>query len=282
LFAVAWIVDFVILAPLSEFLLDHANLPVDFRIPLRATVAFAWLVLGYTVGAEMGIFLRSRHRRLWAAPIYALAVLYVAAMPTIAFFMGQGLFEGAERVILMPMALASSSIPIVSGYFFSTAVEYLNFLRRLGQLDRAKQENRRQQYELSRDIVERASEMAQAQDEHQREFSEQVQPRLTDLATELIREASQGRIVTATEAEVPSAGPALLPTGAPRAETQTAPTPAHEPPAQNGQAQASTEEAVGQAPAVEELAYLRQQLEAGALQADAGLTSANVFTRRLP
>lgn len=279
LFFASWLIDFIVLSPLADFMLDWAGMPGEGRPPVRIGFAFIWTVFGYGIGAKLGVGLESRQRAAWFDLFPAAA--YVVAMPVIAYFVSEPVFEGPARWVLIPMSAVLSSVPVLSGYFASTGAEYLVFLLRLSWL---KHRERSLQQAITRaggELVIVSQRLAVAVDEHGRRFREHVQPYLTELAQRLIQEFSRGNITVTLDE--PQALPLPRPRSLPSADGNgraAGPAPEQQP-----------EQAAAVAPANgngassdtgSELEYLRQQLAQRAQDEDTELRPPSEFTTRLP
>jgi hypothetical protein len=286
LFFASWVIDFIVLSPLADFLLDWAGIPGGPRVPIRIAFAFVWTLTGYSLGAKLGIAFHSHLAAAWLDLLPAAA--YVAAMPVVAYFVGEPVFRGPARWMLLPMAVVLSSVPVLSGYFAATAAEYLAFLIRTGAL---KGRERRLRAEIQRsgdELVVSSYRLAEAIQDHHRQTGEQVQPFLTALAQRLIEEFSEGRVGFEIGPSRP-VPPAPLPLPPGNGTAAQAPEPGNEAqPVQAGQA-TSTGNGHGTRvspenanPLNDETEFLRRQLEQRAAAEDGELTPPHEFTTRLP
>jgi hypothetical protein len=288
LFFGSWIVDFIVLSPLAEFMLDWANRPANNRIPIQIGFAFIWTLFGYGIGAELAIGLQSRQRSWWLFLFVGLAIIYAIAMPLVGYFVGAPVFEGPARWMLMPITLVLSGFPVLSGYFTTTGAEYLAFLIRMGWLKRSERSLERQVYNTGGELVLKSQGLAVAVNEHERRFGDRVQPYLTELAQRLIEEFSRGNItVTLDEPRpLPLAPPRPLPAAAgngtaPEPERPT-PQGVETPTSGNGAGVGAGDHAEADQTDAPETEYLRRQLAQRAEAEDAELTAPNGFATRLP
>lgn len=279
LFFASWLIDLIVLSPLADFMLDWAAMPGEARLPVRIAFAFIWTVFGYGLGTKLGIGLHSRQRAAWFDLFPAAA--YVVAMPVIAYFVSEPVFEGPARWMLIPMTVVLSSVPVLSGYFASTGAEYLVFLLRLSWL---KHRERSLQQAISRaggELVIMSQRLAVAVDEHERRFGERVQPYLTELAQRLIQEFSRGNITVTLDE--PQALPLPTPRPLPSADGNgRAAGPAREQEPEQAAAAAPANGTGASSEADSELEYLRRQLAQRAQDEDAELRPPSEFTTRLP
>ena len=286
-FFASWIVDFIVLAPLADFMLDWANIPANHRMPIRIAFAFIWTVFGYGIGAKLGIGFRGRQRAIWFDLVPALA--YVIAMPTIAYFVAAPVFEGPARWMLQPFSWVLSSFPVFSGYYTATAIEYLVFLCRITAGDRRKSSVRREANQRGEELLRLSQRLAAAVDEHRRRFNELVQPMLSELAQQLIREFSRGDFTVTMDQPRPLPPPPQpLPAANGNAAAQAPEADNEAQPVQAGQA-TSTGNGHGTRvspengnPPNDETEFLRRQREQRAAAEDGELTPPHDFTTRLP
>jgi len=283
LFFASWLIDFIVLSPLADFMLDWAGMPAGPRVPIRIAFAFVWTLIGYSLGAKLGIGFHSHLAAAWLDLLPAAA--YVAAMPVVAYFLSQPVFQGPARWMLLPLTLVLSSLPVLSGYFATTAAEYLTFLVRLGML---KLHERRLQRRTSRtggELVVYSQRLAVAVNHHQRRFREQERPYLTELAQRLIEEFSSGNITVMSDQPSPlSPPPRPLPAAngnhhAPEPGIEAQPMQAGQAPSNGSDARVSPEDSD---PPNGETEYLRRQLEQRAAAEDGELTPPREFSTRLP
>lgn len=199
LFLASWIVDYIILSPLSDFMLRWAKVPEHVHIHFRLAFAFMWTLIGYALGFKVATGRMSRQpaARWDLIP----AVCYALAVPTNAYFVSAQIFTGPQRFILLPFALVLSSVPIFSGWYVATSVECLAVKLYRGLLKRREGALERAEMGRGRELVRYAYRLAVAQDEHYRRFREWVQPHLTDLARQLIEEFSRGGVTVSTQAD---------------------------------------------------------------------------------
>jgi hypothetical protein len=284
----AWVWDYTFLAPLAEFIfgLTNSPLPPNLQIGLRVAGSFIWTALGYLIGAELGIGLRAGRRAAWV--LLPVALLYVVAMPGLAFLIGGSLFGGPGRFVLVPFSGVLALLPILSGFFTLTAVDYLNYLSRVTAADRRKSALRREANQRGEDLLRLSQRLANAVEEHHRRFNERVQPIITELAQQLIAELSGGNFtVTMGQPRPLPPAPQSLPPG--NGTAAQAPEPGNEAqPVQAGQA-TSTGNGHGTRvspenanPPNDETEFLRRQLEQRAAAEDGELTPPHEFTTRLP
>ena len=277
------LVDFVVLSPLAEFLLDWAGMPAGPRVPLRIAFAFVWTLIGYSIGAKLGIGVHNRQRAAWLDSLPAAA--YVAAMPVIAYFVGQPVLEGPARWMLLPLAVVLSSVPVLSGYFATTAAEYLAFIARVGLRKRHERHVEQSIGRLGGELVLTSQRLAVAVAEHERRFREREQPFMTELAQRLIQDFSRGNIaVTMVQPRPLSAPPQPLPAAngnhrAPEPDNEAQTVQAKQDSTNASGARVSPEDAV---PPDGETEYLRRQLEQRAAADDGELRPPSDFTTRLP
>jgi hypothetical protein len=285
LFFASWVIDFIVLSPLADFMLDWAGMPAGPRVPTRIAFAFVWTLIGYSLGAKLGIGFHSHLAAAWLDLLPAAA--YVAAMPVVAYFVSQPVFQGPARWMLLPITLVLSSLPVLSGYFATTAAEYLAFLTRFGMLKRHERRFERQTNRTGGELVVYSQRLAVAVNHHQRRFREQEQPYLTELARRLIEEFSSGNITVSMDQPRPlSPPPQPLPaaTGngaarAPEADNEAQPVQAGQASSNGSGASVSPEDAD---PPNGETEFLRRQLEQRAAAEDAELTPPREFSTRLP
>lgn len=286
-FFVSWGIDFIVLSPLADFMLDWGSVPTGPRVPIRAGFAFIWTVFGYYIGAKLGIGIHTRQKTAWLDLLPAAA--YILAMPVVAYFVGEPVFQGPARWMLMPMTVVLSSVPVLSGYFATTAAEYITFL---GRVASGKRRERHLQQTINRtggELVVTSQRLAVAVNEHERRFREREQPYLTELAQELIQEFSRGNItVTIDEPEpLPPPPPRPLPAGNGRQDTSQ-PAPDRPPIKTSGHRNNGRGLNVQPEPAPDgdqqyaHVEYLRQQLAQRATEEDSRLDPPSDFTTQLP
>lgn len=272
----SWAIDFIVLSPLADFLMDWSNMAASQRVPLRIALAFIWTVFGYGIGAKLGVGFHTRQRAVWFDLVPALA--YVLAMPVIAYFVGYQVFQGPARWMLIPMTAVLSIVPVLSGYYATTAAEYLAFLTHLSVL-KARERSFGRRIALLGDELQRTSaRLAVAVDELDRQFGERPRPYLTELAQQLINEFGRGNINVTLEAPAFPPPPRPLPA----ASANPAPEPQAEarPASGNGNS-VGVPTSDSDAPNAE-IDYLRRQLEERSAAEDAELTPPTEFSTRLP
>jgi len=280
----SWVIDFIVLSPLADFMLDWAGMPAGTRVPIRIAFAFVWTIIGYSIGAKLGIGFHSHLAAAWLDLLPAAA--YVAAMPVVAYFIGEPVFRGSARWMLLPIAMVLSSVPVLSGYFAATAAEYLAFLIRTAAL---KGRERRLRAEIQRsgdELVVSSYRLAEAIQDHHRQTGEQVQPYLTELARRLTEQFSEGRVGVEIDPPRPvPPAPQSLPPGngtaaqAPEPDNEAQTVQAKQDSTNGRGARVSPEDAV---PPDGETEYLRRQLEQRAAADDGELRPPSDFTTRLP
>ncbi len=278
------LVDLGVLGPVSDVTTRWSLVPDDWRLPLRVAVPVAWNFAGYVLGAKLGAAFESRSRSwlLYLVP----AAAYVVAMPLIAWFVGEAVFSGPQRLMLVPMTIVLSTVPVLSGHLVSSALDYLRFLasvrlsayRQTKALRRARHAGRR--------LLRVSHRLAAAITEHHRQFNEAVEPLLTPLAQRHIESISNGgiRVAMANRGNLrtDNATPAQQATcdgtegGSDGRQAQGLP----------GQAGAQASAVNGRAAHDEDhdpqLEYLREQLARRAQAEDAELSGPVSFSGRLP
>jgi hypothetical protein len=281
---VSWVIDFIVLSPLAEFMLDWAGMPAGTKLPIRIAFAFVWTLLGYSIGAKLGIGFQGHLAAAWLDLLPAAA--YVAAMPVVAYFVGEPVFRGPARWMLLPMAVVLSGLPVLSGYFVTTAAEYLAFIARVGLRKRHERHVEQSIGRLGGELVRASQRLAVAVAEHERRFREREHPFLTELAQQLISEFSRGNFTVLIQATRPlPPAPQPLPPGngtaaqAPEPGNEAQPVQAGQPRSNGTGTRVSPEDPD---PADGVTQYLRSQLEQRAAAEDSELTPPTEFTTRLP
>ncbi len=246
--------DFVIVSPITEFLVGWTGASSTWLLPARVLVSGSYVLLGYAIGSALHDWQTVREQPF----LGLLAVLYFVALPllVLGYIWLQPDLPRPTGYGLTAFALVNSAIPLVFGRASSEAREYLFYLF-VQRHDRRLERIRREKDEIGANLVALFHNAMTAVAEHERQFGERVELALTDDARDLIQRYSQQGIRINLHGDEPTALPAPAPANPPD-ESTTLSVPA--PPSGDGHDENS---------AVAD--YLRQQLESAAHSYDGAL-----------